>query len=86
MKHRAILIAAVGSAGLLLTGCSDSYQQLHDARFEPAPELRTLSRTPDQTENAAFYTIDHNMRALNGDMSRLLLLDRPLRLGMEPIR
>lgn len=84
------MVAGMGvmtAMALAMGGCqSASEAQLTEARFNSAPGMATLQQTEDQAQNAAFMTFDHNWRSLRSDMGRLLLTDKPSRLGPEPIR
>jgi hypothetical protein len=90
MKRQRVLMSTMiltGGLFLFAGGCQTrSEEQLGDLRFNPAPEMATLQQSEEQAENAAFQTFDHNWRAMRSDMGRLLLTDRPSRLGIEPIR
>jgi hypothetical protein len=77
----------LAALALSMGGCqSASEAQLTEARFNSAPGMATLQQTEDEAQNAAFMTFDHNWRAMRSDLGRLLLTDRPSRLGPEPIR
>lgn len=90
MKRRTAMVSVVGVASLLVLvgGCASSRSEelLGEARFSPAPGMANLQQTEDQAENAAFITFDHNWRAARSDLGRFLLVDKPSRLGPEPIR
>jgi hypothetical protein len=47
------------------------------------PELASLQQRPIDMDNRARLTVDTNMRAINNDLARLWLLDRPSRLTRE---
>jgi len=90
MKRQRVLMSTmilIGGPLMFVGGCQTrSEEQLGGIRFNPAPEMATLQQTENQAENSAFQTFDHNWRAMRSDIGRLLLTDRPSRLGIEPIR
>lgn len=80
-------MGVLAAVALAMGGCqSASEAQLTEARFNSSPGMATLQQTEDEAQNAAFMTFDHNWRSLRSDMGRLLLTDKPSRLGPEPIR
>lgn len=82
---RFTLLAVAAAAGTL-TGCSAERSQLVGVQMNPAPELWTLRERPDDAFNQASLTTSTNVRSLNSDVGRFLLLDRPSRLTPEPVR
>lgn len=82
---RASILVAVALAGAL-TGCSAERSQLVGVQANPTPELWTLRERPDDAFNQASLTTSTNMRSLQSDIGRALLLDRPSRMTPEPVR
>lgn len=62
-------------------GCSPQQQRLSSYRGNPTPELDTLSKTHDNIDNRLTIMSDTNLRMLNEDIGRALLVDRPSRLS-----
>lgn len=73
--------------GLLLggaaiaSGCSrvDAY------RLNPSPSEETFSQSSEEVANALTVTNDTYFRALNQDLGRLFLLERPSRMNLRAI-
>jgi hypothetical protein len=83
MVRRSISLVVLGLAALALGGCSSS--QDSKVRNNLYPELTTLSQRPIEWDNSATLAVDTNLRAMNNDLTRLFLLDRPSRLTREPM-
>lgn len=78
----ASLLAAIAA----FAGCSAEDSQLAEVRSNPTPELMTLGDSMDANVNTATSTTSTNLRAVNNDLGRLFLLDRPSRLTPQPRR
>lgn len=79
---RAIRTASLALlAAAFASGCSrtDRY------RLNPSPDMNTLEFTHDEGLNRTTVAIDENLRMLNEEVGRFLLLDRPSRLFYKPI-
>ncbi|MDX2147356.1 MAG: hypothetical protein SFZ23_07515 [Planctomycetota bacterium] len=82
-------LALVGLSAGLLGGCTyntPSEEYARDIRMDPSPEVDTLYQREVDIDNALTLTFDENLRALNQDLGRFFLLDRPSRLTLEPNR
>jgi ABC-type uncharacterized transport system auxiliary subunit len=82
--RRAIPVALAASA-LLLAACGPHAGRTAAYRMNPTPELQTLGQTRDDVDNRLTITNDTNFRALNEDIGRFFLMDRPSRLTPTPI-
>ncbi|MEX0744229.1 MAG: hypothetical protein WD118_01395 [Phycisphaeraceae bacterium] len=69
---------------LVFAGCH-SPTSAAGVRANYSPELHSTARSFEQHQNNEARTIDTNLRGFWDDGSRLLLLDRPLRLSPYPI-
>ena len=67
---------ALGLGLSTIGGCSDKFTA-KTARKNISPSLDTLSLTREQMKNRSARTMDINLRQLNEDVDRLLLLDQP---------
>lgn len=87
-RRAAASLFALGlcAGGLALGGCSAERSQLFWARMDPTPELRTLDARNDDIKNGLALNTSTQMRELNGDISRVLLINRASRLAPEPVR
>lgn len=70
----ALSLAAITIAVFCLSGCNSL-----------TPELRGLAHTPDEFKNMRRVSMNQNMRGLNDEITRALLLDNPSRLSPWPI-
>lgn len=86
--HAALPFAtcALAASMLLLGGCSESQEQLADARFNPTPELNNLTQRPDDQDNTIHTVFDTNWRSMSRDLGVIFLLDRPSHLSPYPQR
>ncbi|MCA9282828.1 MAG: hypothetical protein H6812_01835 [Phycisphaeraceae bacterium] len=84
---RSALLVLGGAAFVSAIGCASTGGDPHVSRFRsnPTPLLHTLGKTGVESSNRIALTHDHNGRALNSDMGRFLLTDRPSRLTPEPV-
>lgn len=73
-RFAALVAVSVGAA--LLAGCHGSGRAA-EFRKDPTPVADSLSRSNDEILNRMTRTTDTNLRALNEDLGRLFLLDRP---------
>lgn len=75
-----VLVVAACGCGTMLGGCSraDAY------RMNPTPELDTTSQRRADIDNKLTITNDTNLRLMNEDLGRLLLLDNPSRASPQP--
>lgn len=85
LSDRALTLPAAGLLVIALGACSPQKQRLDAYRGNPTPELDTLSKTHDNIDNRLTITSDSNLRMLNEDIGRALLLDRPSRLSPVPV-
>jgi hypothetical protein len=91
MRRTRICLASwfvLAAAGLLLGGCvynTPSEEAAAELRWDPSPNADTLFQRPVDVENAIASTNDANLRMMNQDLGRLLLLDRPSRMTLERI-
>ncbi len=69
-------LAAVSLGAALLTGCHGTGTAA-EFRKDPTPVAESLSRSNDEIMNRMTRTVDTNLRAMNEDLGRFLLLDRP---------
>lgn len=83
--EKTFFIASAALIGASVLGCSPQQQRLSAYRANPTPELDTLSKTHDNIDNRLTITNDSNLRMLNEDIGRALLLDRPTRLSPTPV-
>ena len=82
---RTVWCALVLALGLLtVAGCSNKFTA-KTARKNISPSLDTLSLTPEQRKNRHARTVDVNLRQVNEDVDRLLLLDRSTMLNRNPM-
>lgn len=86
--NRARLLLAVTGSLVVLAGCSqnNTRAQRKEILGDPTPELWTNRERPVDAENELHMTVSTNMRSLQSDIGRALLLNRPSRLTPEPIR
>jgi hypothetical protein len=66
--------------GLFTIGCDSTGGRIHSYRLNPSPEVDTLSESHEEIENAVTVAYDYNLRALNQDVGRFWMTDRPSRL------
>ena len=71
----ALSVAAASIALASLTGCYSKY----------TPELRGLAHTPKEFSNMRKVSMNQNVRAMNDEITRALLLDNPSRLSPWPV-
>lgn len=83
-RRRATLVLLAASAAFAV-GCSAQQSRLAAYRANPTPEVDTLAQTHDDIDNRLTVTNDTNLRMLNEDIGRALLLDRPSRLTPKNI-
>lgn len=83
---RTAFAASLFAAIAAFAGCSAEDAQLAEVRSNPTPELMSLGDSMDSNVNTATATTSTNLRAVNNDLGRLLLLDRPSRLTPQPRR
>lgn len=84
----AVPVGVLMLAGLSVAavGCSDySHQIAGDIRDNPAPELMTLWERPVDVDNHIALTRNTNFRAMWEDLGRVMLLDRPSPMTLEPM-
>lgn len=74
-----LVLVAVGVA---LGGCSSSRAEKY--RLNATPDVDTPSMTHEEIENRATVMRDENLRAVNSDIGRALMFDRPSRLTPHP--
>ncbi len=84
-RSAAVRAALLAASCLAAVGCSSQDSRLAAYRLNPTPELDTLHQRHDDIDNAMTVTIDTNLRAMNQNIGRVLLLDRPMRLTREPM-
>lgn len=87
MARRSVLvlgIVALSGVGLLSGCCCTGNERLDAVRWDPSPNIDTMSERPEDMENAMTVTADENMRMFNEDMGRLFMFDRPSRLSRGP--
>ncbi|MCC6229448.1 MAG: hypothetical protein IT432_09495 [Phycisphaerales bacterium] len=87
INHRLAALLAAAAVGTLV-GCSTSdYNEelADDIRGDLSPELDTMHERPTDVKNRHALMVDENLRLLNEDMARLLLLDRPSILSEHPM-
>jgi len=87
INRRLVALLAAAAVGTLV-GCStgDYNEELADeVRGDLSPELDTMHERPTDVKNRHALTVDENLRLLNEDMARLLLLDRPSILAEHPM-
>ena len=82
-RRTAAILATLAAAGL--AGCSAQQSRLASYRSNPTPELDTLSQRHDDIDNRLTVTNDTNLRQLNEDIGKALLLDRPSRLSIKGV-
>ncbi len=77
LRSLAILTIPALCVATTMVGCSrvDGY------RLDPSPEARNMGETDDEIANKTTITFDTNFRNMTDDLGRLLMLDRPSRLG-----
>lgn len=80
-------LAVILPAIVLLAGCAGSKQATsHDEIISDlTPEMWTLNQRPVEYTDAMHVTWNSNWRAMWGDVSRAMLIDRPSRLAPVPI-
>lgn len=85
LKRAALL--ALGAGAAVSVGCASHGGDPHVGRFRsnPTPLMHTPGETQVESSNRIALTADTNGRLANKDMGRLMLSDRPSRLGREPI-
>lgn len=88
--QKAIQMGVFGVFTLLVLGaCSQSPNirpvTLREVLQEMSPEFETVAYSHDQRIAQQARAIDTNLRGLNDDVDRFLLIDRPLRMSMYPI-
>ncbi len=71
----ALILAATTLATVCLTGCFAN----------ETPELRGLAHTKSEFKNMRRVSMNQNVRALNDEITRALLLDNPSRLSPWPV-
>ena len=72
----------------LIAGCSSSdysYQAAADIRGDVSPDQDWLAHRPVDVKNAFAIAEDENLRMMNEDLARFLLIDRPSHLSQTPI-
>ncbi len=84
LRLRPALFFCAGSAAMLLAGCADG-GRTWAYRNNPSPETDTLGIAREEDTNRNVVLHDTNGRALNGDLSRLFLTDRPSRLAPQRV-
>ena len=82
-KAASIVLLAAGA--LTLTACSSTSSKhagdIGSIRSNPSPAMQSLARRGDDISNTHTRTYDTNLRAMQGDIDRLILFnDRPSRL------
>lgn len=75
------MLAAVVAVSFLAGGCSRAAKYRADA----TPDVDTLSQSHEEIENMATVMRDENLRAMNGDIGRFLMFNRPSRLTPHPV-
>ena len=84
MRRRTLAISLatlmIASTGVALTGCSKTSSRLGAIRKHPAPELRSLANTRDETRNNWATVRTTNNRNFRDALGRALYVDRPSRL------
>lgn len=78
---RSVSVLAIALAGSVLVGCNAQQSRTVSYRQNPTPELDTLSQRHDDIDNRLTITNDTNLRMLNEDIGRVLMLNRPSRLS-----
>lgn len=78
-----LVVAALALGGC--TGGSAVQQEADKYRWDPSPEVDTLTERPDDMLNTIAITNDTNLRMLNEDLGRFWLFERPSRLSPLPI-
>lgn len=86
-SRRIVVIAVSALAGgslLALGGCSSGGGHLSKFRSNPTPELHSLGLRKVEVDNRTTITFNTNSRALEDDLRRVFLVDRPSRLTGHP--
>lgn len=68
----------------LLAGCSNNVSKW-SVRFDPSPELQTMNDTHGQQWNKVFRSANTNIRGMQEDFYRVMMLDEPDPTGRIPI-
>ncbi len=81
-----LLLAALVVGLSLMAGCDTSPRSdVDQLRADIADDLVTYGQTQGQVDNQITRTSYHNMRGINDDLMRILLLDRPSRSSYYPV-
>ncbi|MEM0913509.1 MAG: hypothetical protein AAGB29_15065 [Planctomycetota bacterium] len=76
-----LIVPAVLAAVCLSTGCSSKRVTLEDDILSnPTPELGRMGLSDDQAKFKEAFVVDHNLRAMRGDLARFWFFDEPSRL------
>lgn len=71
-------VLSVAAASIVLASLSGCYGKY-------TPELEGLAHTPQEFKNMRKVSMNQNVRAMNDEISRALLLDNPSRLSPWPV-
>jgi hypothetical protein len=73
------------SGTCLLSGCFfTGNDRLDEVRYDPSPNIDTMSQRSEDVDNAMTVSMDENGRMFWEDMGRLWMVDRPSRLSKGP--
>ena len=80
MKNVMLCLALAVFVMVPLAGCQSGDKVTADSiRWDLADDLHTPALTREETDNRIFHTMTVNLRKLDDEVVRLLLLDRPSR-------